>query len=161
MTTNENPGLCWFSQCEVPMLGIGPSRVQCREPGSKAELEAAEKVGSSYTAVGSRQQLVSGGEIPGKQSREAYEWAQPILLSYQLPGDAESQATRRLHVLGISGTHVSSLVTLRATCKTKVLGPYRTGSWASKRASGLLSCPGGGLVGSNALLSEHTVPGLG
>lgn len=99
------------------------------------------KVGSSYIDVGSRKRLVSGGEIPGKQSREAHGWAQAILLSYQLPGDLESQATRRSHALGTSGTHVSSLLTLRATCKSKVLGPYRTGSWASKRASGLLSCP--------------------
>lgn len=81
------------------------------------------------------------GEIPGKQSREAHEWAQPILLLYRLLGDAESQATRRLQVLGTSGTHVSPPLTLRATCKTKVLGPYRTGSWVSKRGSSLLSRP--------------------
>lgn len=72
------------------MLGLGPSREQCREPGSKAGLEAVVvRVGSSYTALGSRKWSMGGGEIPRKQSREAHEWPQTIL-SYQLPGDTES-----------------------------------------------------------------------
>lgn len=76
---------------------------------------------------------MSGGEIPGKQSREAHEWVQSILLSYQLPGDAESQATRS-HVLGTSGTHVSSLLTLKATCKTKALTEQEAGSQKEEAA---------------------------
>lgn len=53
---DENPGLCWSSQCGVPVMETeSSSREQCREPGSKAALEAAiVSDGSSHTALGSR-----------------------------------------------------------------------------------------------------------